>query len=154
MTIRYAEIKKMCDDMGISISELERECGFAKGSLCKIDKHKPRKEKMEKLEEVFLEYAEKRKESSDNIQYSFGSGKSAATLSTLNNLSISNFEEPRVGYVAESIPTYYANSQASEFANFLLNNPEYKVLFDASRKVKPEDISKALKAIGIFIDED
>ena len=37
-------------------------------------------------------------------------------------------------------PDYYYNKDASAAAQFLLENPEYKVLFDASRKVKPEDI--------------
>ena len=36
----------------------------------------------------------------------------------------------------------------------MFQNPEYKVLFDATRKVKPNDIKKALKAIGIVIDDD
>ena len=35
---------------------------------------------------------------------------------------------------------YYMNDDARELAEFLFNNPEYKVLFDASRKVKKEDI--------------
>ena len=35
---------------------------------------------------------------------------------------------------------YYLNDDARELAEFLFNNPEYKVLFDASRKVKKEDI--------------
>ena len=37
-------------------------------------------------------------------------------------------------------PDYYYNKDASAAAQFLFGNPEYKVLFDASRKVKPEDI--------------
>lgn len=41
----------------------------------------------------------------------------------------------------ESIPeAYYLNDDAREMAEFLYRNPKYKVLFDASRKVKPEDI--------------
>lgn len=36
--------------------------------------------------------------------------------------------------------TYYLNNDAREMAQFLYENPEYKVLFDASRKVKKEDI--------------
>lgn len=39
-----------------------------------------------------------------------------------------------------SEPTYYQNEDANEAAQFLFENPEYKVLFDASRKVKKEDI--------------
>ena len=35
---------------------------------------------------------------------------------------------------------YYLNEDARDMAQFLFENPEYKVLFDASRKVKPEDI--------------
>lgn len=35
---------------------------------------------------------------------------------------------------------YYYDSDSAEYAQFLFNNPEYKVLFDASRNVKPEDI--------------
>lgn len=37
-------------------------------------------------------------------------------------------------------PSYYLDRQASEAAQFLFENPDYKVLFDASRKVKKEDI--------------
>lgn len=36
--------------------------------------------------------------------------------------------------------SYYLNDDARDLAQFLLDNPEYKVLFDASRKVKKEDI--------------
>lgn len=37
-------------------------------------------------------------------------------------------------------PTYYLDKESSDAAQFLFDNPEYKVLFDASRKVKPQDI--------------
>lgn len=36
--------------------------------------------------------------------------------------------------------SYYMNSDTREMAEFMFKNPEYKVLFDASRKTKPEDI--------------
>jgi len=35
---------------------------------------------------------------------------------------------------------YYLDDEAREMAEFMFNNPDYKVLFDASRKVKKEDI--------------
>lgn len=35
---------------------------------------------------------------------------------------------------------YYIDKDARELAEFLHKNPKYKVLFDASRKVRPEDI--------------
>mgnify|MGYP005792322911 CR=1 FL=1 len=36
--------------------------------------------------------------------------------------------------------SYYLNDDARDLAQFMFDNPEYKVLFDASRKVKKEDI--------------
>lgn len=36
--------------------------------------------------------------------------------------------------------SYYLNSDAQQLAQFLYDNPEYKVLFDTTRKVKKEDI--------------
>ena len=36
--------------------------------------------------------------------------------------------------------SYYLNEDAKEMAQFMYENPDYKVLFDASRKVKKEDI--------------
>lgn len=40
----------------------------------------------------------------------------------------------------ESEGCYYLNDDARELAEFMFKNPEYKVLFDASRKVKKDDI--------------
>ena len=37
--------------------------------------------------------------------------------------------------------SYYFNEDVRELAEFMFKNPEYKVLFDASRKVKKEDIA-------------
>lgn len=48
---------------------------------------------------------------------------------------------------------YYIEEEAKDLAQFLKDNPEYKILFDASRKVKREDLEKALKAVNIFIDD-
>lgn len=36
--------------------------------------------------------------------------------------------------------SYYFDDEARDLAEFLYTNPEYKVLFDASRKVKKDDI--------------
>lgn len=45
---------------------------------------------------------------------------------------------------------YYINDDAKEMAQFLFSNPEYRVLFDASRKVKAEDLEKAVKMLGLL----
>ena len=44
------------------------------------------------------------------------------------------------GSTGQVIPEYYLDPEAAELAEFLHKNPDYKVLFDASRNVKPEDI--------------
>ena len=70
--------------------------------------------------------------------------------------TVANYFNVSVEYLLtgkEEEKEYYLNNEAAEYAEFLRSNPEYKVLFDASRNVKREDIKKALKAIGIFIDE-
>ena len=63
------------------------------------------------------------------------------------------FNVNRSDIMEEHDDDYYLDGQAKELANFLKEHPEHKVLFDASRKVKTKDIAKALKAVGIFIDE-
>lgn len=45
---------------------------------------------------------------------------------------------------------YYINDDAKELAQFLFENPDYKVLFDASRKVKREDLEIVKQLIDRF----
>lgn len=45
----YSRIKILCKQNGISVNELEKRLDIAKGSLCRIDKHKPSQEKIENL---------------------------------------------------------------------------------------------------------
>ena len=45
----YERIKELCKKKGISVNLLEKNVGVAKGSLCKIDRHKPSAEKMQML---------------------------------------------------------------------------------------------------------
>lgn len=49
---------------------------------------------------------------------------------------------------------YYINREARELAEFLHKNPEYKVLFDASRKVKKEDIEFVKQLIDRMSSKD
>ena len=45
---------------------------------------------------------------------------------------------------------YYLNDDAKEMAEFIFKNPEYKVLFDASRKVSKEDIATVMTIMDKF----
>ena len=53
------------------------------------------------------------------------------------------------GETEDDIP-YYINDDAKELAQFLFENPDYKVLFDASRKVKREDLEIVKQLIDRF----
>lgn len=46
--------------------------------------------------------------------------------------------------------SYYIDDEAKEAADFLHKNPEYKVLFDASRKISKEDIDFVAKMLDKF----
>ena len=49
----YERIKELCKLKGTNINALEKELGFSKGSLCKIDKNKPSGEKLQKIADYF-----------------------------------------------------------------------------------------------------
>ena len=53
-------------------------------------------------------------------------------------------------HTTESDIPYYLDEDAREMAQFLFDNPDYKVLFDASRKVKKEDIEKVKRMIDLM----
>ena len=50
----------------------------------------------------------------------------------------------------DSDESYYLDEDAREAAEFLHKNPDYKVLFDASRKVKKEDIEFVKQMLDRF----
>lgn len=49
----YERIKDLCKRKGTTVTETECRLGFARGSLCKIDRNKPSIEKVEKLAAYF-----------------------------------------------------------------------------------------------------
>lgn len=49
---------------------------------------------------------------------------------------------------------YYTNEDAKEYAQFLFDNPEYRILFDAARDVDVKDLQKAITMLGLFKKED
>lgn len=58
------------------------------------------------------------------------------------------------GEEKEGGEAYYINDDAREMAQFMFENPEYKVLFDASRKVKKEDIQFVKEMIDRLSNRD
>jgi transcriptional regulator with XRE-family HTH domain len=51
------------------------------------------------------------------------------------------------GVMPEPEDGYYRNDQTKEIAQFLFDNPEYGVLFDAAKDVRPEDIQLVIRMI-------
>lgn len=49
--------------------------------------------------------------------------------------------------------SYYLYNEAKNLAEFLYANPEHRVLFDATRKVKPEDIQFVKEMLDRFNKE-
>ena len=57
--------------------------------------------------------------------------------------------------LSEHIPQgYYLNDDTREMAQFMFDNPEYKVLFDASRKVRKDDIALVKALMDKFKNTD
>jgi transcriptional regulator with XRE-family HTH domain len=85
----------------------------------------------------------------------FGTGYVAKLDNSVPNTAkiqlIADYFKVSVDYLltGEEIETevpYYINDEAREMAQFMFENPEYKVLFDASRKISKADI-ETVKAI-------
>lgn len=122
-------IKELCRNKGISVSALEQELGFSNASLKGNGAIKS--DRLLAVAKYF--------------------GVSMEYLMGASNIVFD--DETHTWSVAED-EEYYIDGEAKDMAQFLFAHPEYRVLFDASRKVKPEDLKKALAAIGLFIDEE
>lgn len=55
---------------------------------------------------------------------------------------------------SEEKQNYYLNDDSRELVQFLFDNPDYKVLFDAYRKVKVEDIEKVKQMIDLMCGDE
>ena len=49
----YEKIKELSKKKGVSITQLERDLDLGRGSLSKIDRHKPSNDKLQKIAEYF-----------------------------------------------------------------------------------------------------
>lgn len=67
--------------------------------------------------------------------------KALKKLSEIFNIDMNDLATKKLSYnTNEDNNIYYLEDDARDMAQFLYENPDYKVLFDASRKVKKEDI--------------
>ena len=71
-------------------------------------------------------------------------------LSELLGVHINDLASKELAAEDDSDESYYLDEDAREAAEFLHKNPDYKVLFDASRKVKKEDIEFVKQMLDRF----
>ena len=67
--LTYDTIKMLCTKKGVTITGTEKELGFSRGSLCKVDTSKPSMEKVQKLADYFdvsVDYLMTGKETPEN----------------------------------------------------------------------------------------
>ena len=50
----------------------------------------------------------------------------------------------------DSEDTYYSDPDAASYAQYLKDNPDYRVLFDAVRNVSPEDIDTVRRLLDVY----
>lgn len=65
--------------------------------------------------------------------------KLALQMAEMFGVSIDDLNNIDLRYTAQSTP-YYLNDETREIAQAIFDNPQYKALFDASRKLSPEDL--------------
>ena len=51
--LTYEKIRNLCKENGITVTKLESDCGFSKGSLCRVSKSQPSMERVQKIADYF-----------------------------------------------------------------------------------------------------
>lgn len=121
-------IRQLCKKNDISITSLEEKLGYSNGSISKSNVQFMRSDRLMAIASYF----------GVTMEYLMGSDKLEWNPETQELVQQED---------------YYINEETKDVAQFLYDNPEYQILFDASRKVKPEDLKKAVKALGIFTED-
>lgn len=97
------------------------------------------KKQMEKNDITKLELAQKLGVSPASVTH-WTTGVKTPRMDKVDKMCII-FGCNRSDLITDSTVTeFYLNKEAADLAEFLHQSPEYRVLFDAARKVKPEDI--------------
>lgn len=83
-----------------------------------------------------------------------------ARLSTVLDISplhlmgdISDPKHPMNAYAKDDTPEYYQDSKTAELAQAAHDNPKLRILFDASRKLKPSDLETVTRLVESLTEE-
>lgn len=117
----YYVFEKLRRNKGVSVAEVCRNTGIAPATITdwKHGRTTPKADKMKKLADYF----------GVSVDYMF-------TGSIKDDM------------VREEVVPYYALEETAEIAQAMFDRPELKTLFDASRKLSPDDI----KAVQTMVD--
>ena len=69
---------------------------------------------------------------------------------SLDDITKTDLEMRDAQTLSDDRPGYYFDDEAKELAQFLFKNPDYRVLFDAARNVKKEDLMFVKEFIDRF----
>lgn len=134
----YDVVQELCVERRITVARLERELGFSNGSFSKCkDGTFLRADRMKITADYFhvsVDYLYKMCEDT----------QAEASYNKFKNL---------VSAVQDDAG-YYTDPDVADIAQFAFENPQYKVLFDATKKVRPEDIDFVLKMIDRMTNYD
>lgn len=122
--MRYQRIKELCKINNITVTGLEKELGFARGSLSKIDKHLPSADKIKKLAERLNTTPDYILDGTLNVHKS-ASGKS-----------------------------YYFDDRTAELAQKLHDDPRLDMFMSSTTKLTPDQFEATLTMIKAFLRKD
>ena len=122
--MRYQRIKELCKANGITVTGLEKELGFARGSLSKIDNHLPSADKVNKL-------ANRLNTTPDYILYG-----------------------TRQEHESSSGKKYYFDDNTAELAQKMFSNPQLRTLMSSSSKLQEDDVITVQNLVCALLRKD
>ena len=125
----YENIKTLCKQNHTSVAEMERKLGFSRGSISKIDQHKPSADKMQKIAAYF-------ETDISNLYISYDSSKSESGEKSKRTYDIlTGRNEDDASRVAVS---YFIDPETAMIAQGLRD--DQKVLMKAARDLTPDQV--------------
>lgn len=122
----FDTIKSLCEDRGISVNELEKILDFGQGSIGKWKTSTPKMDKILKIANYF------------NVSVDYLTGRTNVR-DGVYNIGISREDAERY---------YYINESTAEVAQDLKDKDGMRILFDAAKDSRPEDILMAAELLN------
>lgn len=119
-------VKKICKERKIPISKLERDCDFANGYIRKLKEGKFPSDRLK----IIADYLDL------PVEYLMTGEIPDPAAAPAEEME--RFIEQKARELVEE--HYYFNDETREIVEQLFSNPELRILFDASRKLRPEDL--------------